>query len=128
MGQGDEAKEEVRTLFISGLPDDVKEREIYNLFQTFPGYEFCQLKYTGRGYQIVAFVVFSDQASALAAKEAVNGLKFDPQSSATLNIELARANSRAKRPYTDDGGITTMEKKPRMPVGVPGLLADSVLV
>lgn len=46
------AEEEVKTLFLSGLPDDIKEREIYNLFRNFEGYESCQLKYSGRGYQV----------------------------------------------------------------------------
>lgn len=115
---------EVRTLFISGLPDDIKEREIYNLFRTHRGYESCQLKYTGRGYQIVAFAVFTDQATALAAKESLNGLKYDPASSTTLHIELARANSRSKRPRADDGAIHFLEKKPRAPAGVPGVIND----
>jgi RNA recognition motif-containing protein len=66
------AEEEVKTLFVSGLPDDIKEREIHNLFRTYDGYETCQLKYSGRGFQIVAFAVFTDQASALKAKEALN--------------------------------------------------------
>jgi len=46
------AEEEVKTLFLSGLPDDIKEREIYNLFRNFEGYESCQLKYSGRGFQV----------------------------------------------------------------------------
>lgn len=46
-------KERVRTLFISGLPEDIKQREIYNLFRRRPGFEACQLKYTGRGYQVL---------------------------------------------------------------------------
>ena len=46
------AEEEVKTLFLSGLPDDIKEREIYHLFRNFDGYESCQLKYSGRGYQV----------------------------------------------------------------------------
>jgi RNA recognition motif-containing protein len=91
------AEEEVKTLFVSGLPDDIKEREIHNLFRIYDGYETCQLKYSGRGFQIVAFAVFTDQASALKAKEALNGFTFDPQSGSTLHIELARANSRTKR-------------------------------
>eukprot|EP01018_Ginkgo_biloba_P001541 Gb_19628 [translate_table: standard] len=44
-------RERVRTLFISGLPEDIKHREIYNLFRRRVGFETCQLKYTGRGYQ-----------------------------------------------------------------------------
>jgi hypothetical protein len=35
---------DVRTLFIAGLPEDVKPREIYNLFREFPGYESSRLR------------------------------------------------------------------------------------
>lgn len=42
----------INTLFVSGLPDDVKAREIHNLFRRRPGFESCQLKYTGRGNQV----------------------------------------------------------------------------
>ncbi|KAG5564508.1 hypothetical protein RHGRI_000628 [Rhododendron griersonianum] len=38
-------------LFISGLPDDVDAREIHNLFRRRPGFDSCQLKYTGRANQ-----------------------------------------------------------------------------
>lgn len=43
----------INTLFVSGLPDDVKAREIHNLFRRRVGFESCQLKYTGRGNQVV---------------------------------------------------------------------------
>eukprot|EP00249_Psilotum_nudum_P010895 c22833_g1_i2 orf=175-1059(+) len=118
-------EEEVRTLFVSGLPNDVKEREIYNLFRTHSGYESCQLKYTGRGFQIVAFAVFSDQASALAAKDILNGHKFDPQLGATLHIELARSNSRVKRPLSDERGPGAVEKKFRGPLGLSGVYQET---
>lgn len=117
-------KERVRTLFISGLPEDIKHREIYNLFRRRPGFEACQLKYTGRGYQIVAFAVFSHQQLALAAMDALNGLTFDPETGATLHIELARANSRIKRSGSDDGGYGPYDKRIRGPIGVPGMFDD----
>lgn len=43
----------INTLFVSGLPDDVKAREIHNLFRRRVGFESCQLKYTGRGNQVL---------------------------------------------------------------------------
>lgn len=113
----------MKTLFLSGLPDDIKEREIYNLFRNFEGYESCQLKFSGRGFQIVAFAVFTDQATALKAKEELNGLKFDPQTGAVLHIELARANSRTKRSRSEDGA-TVAEKRTRGPLGVVGTFAE----
>ncbi|KAL6496967.1 hypothetical protein OROGR_028896 [Orobanche gracilis] len=86
----------INTLFVSGLPDDVMPREIHNLFRRRPGFESCQLKYTGRGNQVVAFATFVNHQSAMAALHSLNGVKFDPQTSSTLHIELARSNSRRK--------------------------------
>jgi hypothetical protein len=45
----------INTLFVSGLPDDVKAREIHNLFRRRPGFDSCQLKYTGRANQVLNF-------------------------------------------------------------------------
>ncbi|CAK9882182.1 unnamed protein product [Sphagnum jensenii] len=114
-------EEEVKMLFVSGLPDDIKWREIHNLFRSYDGYETCQFKYSGRGFQIVAFAVFTDQASTLKAKETLNGFTFDPQSGSTLHIELARANSRTKHSRSEDVGPGAVEKKFRGPIGVPGV-------
>lgn len=49
----------INTLFVSGLPDDVKAREIHNLFRRRPGFDSCQLKYTGRGNQVLFFSIAS---------------------------------------------------------------------
>lgn len=40
------SQDDVRTLFIAGLPEDIKAREIYNLFREFPGYESSHLRTT----------------------------------------------------------------------------------
>ncbi|XP_075494450.1 polyadenylate-binding protein 2 isoform X2 [Primulina tabacum] len=86
----------ISTLFVSGLPEDVKAREIHNLFRRRPGFDYCQLKYTGRGNQAVAFATFVNHQSAMAALHSLNGVKFDPQTGSTLHIELARSNSTRK--------------------------------
>ncbi|KAM3267696.1 hypothetical protein P3S67_032114 [Capsicum chacoense] len=44
--------------------------------------------------QVVAFAIFIDHPSAMAAMHALNGVKFDPQTGSTLHIEPARSNSR----------------------------------
>uniref|UniRef100_A0A3Q7FVZ9 RRM domain-containing protein n=1 Tax=Solanum lycopersicum TaxID=4081 RepID=A0A3Q7FVZ9_SOLLC len=114
---------DIKTLFVSGLPDDVKAREIHNLFRRRHGFESCQLKYTGRGNQVVAFATFIDHPSAMAPtihnqtlpyylglsihlpinlsgiflvlyQSQLQGVKFDPQTGSTLHIEPARSNSR----------------------------------
>ncbi|KAH9663677.1 putative RNA-binding protein [Citrus sinensis] len=64
--------DEVRTLFVAGLPEDVKPREIYNLFREFPGYESSHLRSSTQNSQPFAFAVFSDQQSALGAMYALN--------------------------------------------------------
>lgn len=48
--------DEVRTLFVAGLPPDVKSREIYNLFREFPGYESSHLR-TSASTQVVYFIL-----------------------------------------------------------------------
>ncbi|XP_059642064.1 protein WHI4 [Cornus florida] len=100
----------INTLFVSGLPDDVKAREIHNLFRRRPGFDSCQLKYTGRGTQVIAFATFVNNQSAMAALHALNGVKFDPQASYVLHIELARSNSRRKR-KPGSGAYVVIDKR-----------------
>ncbi|XP_076891894.1 uncharacterized protein LOC143543461 [Bidens hawaiensis] len=96
-------QDEVRTLFIAGLPDDVKPREIYNMFREFPGYESCHLRSPSPTQtQPFGFAVFADQPSALAALHALHGMVFDLEKGSTLHIDLAKSNSRSKRSRIDD--------------------------
>ncbi|XP_071703262.1 uncharacterized protein [Rutidosis leptorrhynchoides] len=95
--------DEVRTLFIAGLPEDVKPREIYNLFREFPGYESCHLRSpSATQTQPFGFAVFVDQHSAVAALHALNGMVFDLEKGSKLFIDLAKSNSRSKRSRSDD--------------------------
>jgi len=96
----DDRNGEVRTLFISGLPDDVKEREIHNLFRLVPGYEGCKLTATGN-IGPVAFASFTDRNSALIGQAYLHGIKFDPENPITLRIEFAKTNSKTKRLIED---------------------------
>lgn len=45
-------EEEVRTLFVSGLPLDIKPRELYLLFRPFKGYEGSLIKLTSKQVRI----------------------------------------------------------------------------
>ncbi|KAF3794010.1 RNA-binding protein with multiple splicing [Nymphaea thermarum] len=96
--------DELRTLFIAGLPGDVKPREIFNLFRDLHGFQTYQIKHSGQSSQAFAFAVFSDQQSAISAMHALNGMEFDLDKGSTLHIDLARSNSRTKRLRTDSGG------------------------
>ncbi|THG18116.1 hypothetical protein TEA_001641 [Camellia sinensis var. sinensis] len=94
--------DQVRTLFVAGLPEDVKAREIYNLFREFPGYESSHLRSPNASSLPFAFAVFMDQQSAIAAMQALNGMVFDLEKGSTLYIDLAKSNSRSKRTRFDD--------------------------
>ncbi|KAM7516499.1 hypothetical protein LguiA_006082 [Lonicera macranthoides] len=93
--------DEVRTLFVAGLPEDVKAREVYNLFREFPGYESSHLRSPTAKTQPFAFAVFVDQPSAVVAKHELNGMVFDLEKNSTLYVDLAKSNSRSKRSRTD---------------------------
>ncbi|XP_065884092.1 uncharacterized protein [Dysidea avara] len=95
-------EDEVRTLFVSGLPMDVRPREIYLLFRTYSGYTGSSLKLMakhGKIPQPVAFVSFQTRLQALKAKNDLQGVRFDPESNITLRLEFAHANSRTSPRY-----------------------------
>ncbi|XP_057971929.1 uncharacterized protein LOC131160339 isoform X2 [Malania oleifera] len=102
---------EVRTLFIAGLPEDVKPREIYSLFREFPGFESSHLRTPTETSQPFAFAVFVDQQSAITAMQALNGMVFDLEKGSTLYIDLAKSNSRSKRSRTTDDERSGFDKK-----------------
>ncbi|XP_067304036.1 RNA-binding protein with multiple splicing [Pseudorasbora parva] len=85
-------EEEVRTLFVSGLPLDIKPRELYLLFRPFQGYEGSLIRFTSK--QPVGFVSFDSRSEAEAAKIALNGVRFDPDIPQTLRLEFAKANTK----------------------------------
>ncbi|XP_056424846.1 RNA-binding protein with multiple splicing isoform X2 [Hyla sarda] len=85
-------KFKVRTLFVSGLPLDIKPRELYLLFRPFKGYEGSLIKLTSK--QPVGFVSFDSRSEAEAAKNALNGIRFDPEIPQTLRLEFAKANTK----------------------------------
>ncbi|XP_064415526.1 RNA-binding protein with multiple splicing [Latimeria chalumnae] len=85
-------EEEVKTLFVSGLPLDIKPRELYLLFRPFKGYEGSLIKLTSK--QPVGFVSFDSRSEAEVAKNALNGIRFDPEIPQTLRLEFAKANTK----------------------------------
>eukprot|EP01126_Amoeba_proteus_P017391 TRINITY_DN1835_c0_g2_i5.p1 TRINITY_DN1835_c0_g2~~TRINITY_DN1835_c0_g2_i5.p1 ORF type:complete len:276 (+),score=24.00 TRINITY_DN1835_c0_g2_i5:1-828(+) len=107
--------EEVRTLFISGLPEDVKEREIHNLFRLCRGYEGCKL--TLSQGKPVAFASFADRNAAITAQTSLHNIKFDPSFHQTLRIEMAKSNSKTKRLL--DEPDTRLDSRRREPTWRP---------
>merc|ERR1711970_79416 len=95
-------EEEVRTLFVSGLPMDTKPRELYLLFRAYEGYEGSLLKVTsknGKTASPVGFVTFSTRAGAEAAKQDLQqGVRFDPDMPQTIRLEFAKSNTKVSKP------------------------------
>merc|ERR1712029_620607 len=95
-------EEEVRTLFVSGLPMDAKPIELYLLFRAYEGYEGSLLKVTsknGKTASPVGFVTFSTRAGAEAAKQDLQqGVRFDPDLPQTIRLEFAKSNTKVSKP------------------------------
>ncbi|KAI3455700.1 hypothetical protein Pfo_012363 [Paulownia fortunei] len=75
--------DEVRTIFISGLPEDVKERELQNLLRWLPGYEASQ------------------------------DMVFDADSKSVLHTEMAKKNLFVKRGIVADSNAYDQSKRMR---------------
>ncbi|RWW84213.1 hypothetical protein BHE74_00007186, partial [Ensete ventricosum] len=118
----------IRTIFITGLPGDVKERELHNLLRWFPGFEASQINF--KAEQPMGFALFSTAQHAVAAKDALQviymslaigllpflfassgpelmpsslaqDLVFDAETKSSLHTEMAKKNLFVKRgaPY-----------------------------
>lgn len=117
--------DEVRTLFVSGLPIDVKPREIYLLFRGFKGYEGSLLKLTdkqGKTQSPVAFVTFENREQAEEAKASLQGVRFDPDASLTLRLEFARSNTKVSKPVNKQA-VLAPHFFPREPQFIPAEFA-----
>merc|ERR1711981_618510 len=98
-----EADEPIFTLHITGLPGDLRQRELFNLFRHTGGYQFCNIRSTVNG--ISAFATFDAHENAVAAMNKYNGEMFDPDNeSCRMKIELAKQNSRKRSPYEPAAG------------------------
>ncbi|XP_020523689.1 RNA-binding protein with multiple splicing 2 isoform X2 [Amborella trichopoda] len=104
-------QDEVRTIFISGLPDDVKERELQNLCRWLPGYEASQVNY--KGEQPMGFVLFSTAPMAMAARDALQELVFDAEAKSVLRTEMAKKNLFIKRGVVGDSNSFDQSKRMR---------------
>ncbi|KAK9853868.1 hypothetical protein WJX84_000021 [Apatococcus fuscideae] len=67
--------DELRTVFLTGFPDDVKERELNNLLRFLPGYEASQMHW--KNSQAQGFALFQHGGAARAAIDNISNLVFD---------------------------------------------------
>ncbi|MFS7950108.1 putative RNA recognition motif domain, nucleotide-binding alpha-beta plait domain superfamily [Helianthus anomalus] len=104
--------EEVRTIFISGLPEDVKERELQNLLRWLPGYEASQVNF--KGEVPMGFALFSAPHFAIAARDALQDMVFDAESKSVLHTEMAKKNLFVKRGIVADPNSFDPSKRMRI--------------
>ncbi|XP_010545616.1 PREDICTED: U2 small nuclear ribonucleoprotein B'' [Tarenaya hassleriana] len=103
--------DELRTIFIAGLPDDVKERELQNLLRWLPGYEASQVNF--KGEKPMGFALFSTAQFAVAAKDTLQDLVFDADSKSVLHTEMAKKNLFVKRGIVADANAYDQSKRLR---------------
>lgn len=106
--------EEVRTIFISGLPEDVKERELANLMRWLPGYEASQVNF--KGQVPMGFALFSAPHFAIQARDALQDMLFDADSKSVLHTEMAKKNLFVKRGIVADPN-SSFDQSKRMRTG-----------
>ena len=83
----------IRTLFISGLPTDMLERELWNLCRGFSGFCGSKLIVNKEYPRPVGFAEFSSNPQATRAKNALDGLQYDPACQTdVLKVEFAKQN------------------------------------
>ncbi|XP_039055441.1 RNA-binding protein with multiple splicing-like [Hibiscus syriacus] len=117
-------RDEVRTIFIMGLPEDVKERELQNFLRWLPGFEDSHLSFKRdkpKGFALLSTVKF-----AVAAKDALQKIVFDAKLKSFLHIEMARKNLVVKRVVTNSnfdkyGGFPV---PPVLPLPIPASVAS----
>ena len=92
---------------------DTKPRELYLLFRAYSGYESSLLKVTnknGKPSAPVGFVTFVTHQDANEARRKLQGVRFDPELSQTIRLELAKSNTKVSKP-----------KQPSPPAFTPGI-------
>ncbi|VDM97443.1 unnamed protein product [Thelazia callipaeda] len=94
-------RDPVRTLFVSGLPMDTKQRELHLLFVSCRGYENSLLRVSnskdGGTVSPVGFVTFSTSENADQAMQNLQSVVFDPATGHRVRVEKAKSNTKAPR-------------------------------
>lgn len=98
-GRGGEARVrqgERCTVIISGLPEDCRPREVYNLVRFFSGFRFLTILAPRKHRSVSSFVTFRTRQDAHAAIQRLHQTAFDPgadgRGSFYLRLEMAVLN------------------------------------
>ena len=103
--------DEVSTIFITGFPDDITEREFNNMFLFSHGFEAATLTYPNRGEeegkgqnegagskirQTIGFAKFCTREEAVIARDILNGFRIASEQGCILKAEMAKKNLHIK--------------------------------
>ncbi|KAJ2879539.1 hypothetical protein H4R27_005249 [Coemansia aciculifera] len=98
--------DDVTTIFVGGIPDDMKEREFQNMFTFSTGFEAASLKFPssdgaldkdGQKKQIIGFAKFHSRVAALEARDILTGRRVDADSNYVLKAEMAKKDLHTRR-------------------------------
>ncbi|KAJ1823365.1 hypothetical protein LPJ60_001611 [Coemansia sp. RSA 2675] len=98
--------DDVTTIFVGGIPDDMKEREFQNMFTFSTGFEAASLKFPsadgaldkdGQKKQIIGFAKFHSRMAALEARDILTGRRVDADSNCVLKAEMAKKDLHTRR-------------------------------
>lgn len=109
--------EPICTVHVSGLPADVKTRELRNLATFLPGFEGAIIhNRSSRDMETqIGFVKFANQKSAMAALQVLHGHVFDDaEPNNTLRASMAKRNMNVSR--SSRASLPPMQFNPYMQV------------
>jgi len=118
------SEDEVRTLYITGLPHDVKHREIKNLFQHIPEFEGAVIKSSHGHVNPIAFATFSTVEAASSAKLEYSGYQMESDNAdLKLKIDFAKSNTKNRGHlyprFDHERVLPALEMTPALPCGTP---------
>ncbi|ORY44757.1 hypothetical protein BCR33DRAFT_765810 [Rhizoclosmatium globosum] len=109
--------EEISTIFVVGLPEDMQEREFQNMFIFAPGFESATLQQsinsdeTYNNKSVIGLAKFRTRNEANYARDSLNGRVVDNERGCILKAEIANKNLLIKRnniaSHTSANGIPT---------------------
>ncbi|KAJ3417374.1 hypothetical protein HDV05_004839 [Chytridiales sp. JEL 0842] len=140
------SQEDISTIFVVGFPEDISEREFYNMFIFAPGFEAATLKFPTNfdqddsiplyKKQVIGFAKFYTKFDALHALEVINGRRVDMERGNILKAEIAKKNLHTRRSGVSFSEITPSPSPaymsaftslvPMAPMIVPNVSANHV--
>eukprot|EP00756_Hemistasia_phaeocysticola_P062279 Hpha_TRINITY_DN5709_c0_g1::TRINITY_DN5709_c0_g1_i1::g.147495::m.147495 len=99
----------VRTLYVTGFPPDVTERELYLCFRKSEGFERLIIQRPPDGRNPFAFVQFASPESAYKARDEDNNMLFDPDTQIRLRLEMGKKDIPAQFVSGRDRALTQQQ-------------------